>query len=376
MDFFFAAEAAQAIILSLGLADRTLEFRQQRDRAQFLRDQAEARLRVEQARRSLDEHLEHLVASAGPNAVESIAQRVLTDLSHVLPLNAGGVIGERADGEKLAVYEPESARALLEELARPRQATLRTVGQSRRSLAIAAASADGKERYGVAVVPLALAGFQWAVVLLVRPSWQEFLHQELVLAEDFCAAGAHASAQASERQQLKRRAVYDALTGALNRGSSEAHLEHSFVESVRSRRKFSTLFIDLDHFKQVNDRHGHAVGDECLKRVAAQIRAELTPQQELGRYGGEEFVVALPDFAEPEARALAERIRNAVRSDPLVVGAAIVPLTVSIGGASRMAGDVGIKPLLERADQALYAAKGAGRDRVEWAIQLDAAQTA
>lgn len=375
MDSFFAAEAAQAIILSLGLADRTLEFRQQRDRAQFLRDQAEARLRVEQARRSLDEHLEHLVAAAAPNALEAIVARTIVDLGQVLPLTAVGALAERADGSRLTFHEPQAQSALLDELTRPRGATLRTVGQSRRSLSITAATSDGAKRYGVAVVPLSLAGFNWAVALLVRPSWQEFGAQELVLAEDFCAAAAHAADLAAERQQLQRRAVYDALTGALNRGSIEVHLEQAGADAARSRRPFAVLFIDLDHFKHVNDRHGHAVGDECLKRVAALIRGELAPPHEFGRYGGEEFVVALIDCDDDKARALAERIRLAVRAEPLVVGNAIVPLTVSIGGAARLPGDPSIKPVLARADRALYAAKDGGRDRVEWAMQL-AAQSA
>jgi diguanylate cyclase (GGDEF)-like protein len=374
MDSFFAAEAAQAIILSLGLADRTLEFRKQRDRAQFLRDQAEARLRVEQARRSLDEDLEALVAAAGPGALPAILQRGLSHLAQVLPLQAAGMMAERVDGERLLLAEPAGASPLLEDVARPRVATLRTVGQSRRSLVITAIAADGAKRYGVAVLPLALPGCTWSVALLVRPSWQEFSHADLTLAEDFAAVAAHAAGQAQERSQLQRRAVYDALTGALNRGSIEAHLEHGFSDAVKTRRPYAALFIDLDHFKHVNDRFGHAVGDECLKRVAAQIRAQLGPEQEFGRYGGEEFVVALPGTSDEDARALAERIRLAIRAEPIVATSAIVPLTVSIGGSSRMAGD-SVKQVLERADQALYAAKDAGRDRVEWAAHL-AAQSA
>src|SRR5207247_2632809 len=98
----------------------------------------------------------------------------------------------------------------------------------------------------------------------------------------------------------------------------------------------------------------------------------LGTAQEFGRYGGEEFVVALPAAERGEANALAERIRQAVRAEPIVAAGAIVPLTVSIGGAVRAPGETSFKGLLARADQALYAAKNAGRDRVEWASETTA----
>lgn len=126
---------------------------------------------------------------------------------------------------------------------------------------------------------------------------------------------------------------------------------------------FSLLQLDLDHFKSINDRHGHAAGDAVLVSVARTLAGSLRPGDAMGRTGGEEFVVALAGGTAPEeARRIAERLRQAVQSAPAVPGG--MPVTVSIGIATVAAGDHDAEQVLGRADAALYAAKAAGRNRV------------
>jgi diguanylate cyclase (GGDEF)-like protein len=123
--------------------------------------------------------------------------------------------------------------------------------------------------------------------------------------------------------------------------------------------------IDLDHFKSINDRFGHAVGDQLLQRFAAAMRTSLHTRELFGRYGGEEFLVLFPDCTLDQARASAERLRNALRDQHLRIDDQDVTVTLSLGLASYESGDVLFDQIARRADIALYVAKTQGRDRVE-----------
>lgn len=161
-----------------------------------------------------------------------------------------------------------------------------------------------------------------------------------------------------QRDQALALADLDPLTGVLNRRAWHQHVEvHAGMEATG---RLSLLFLDLDHFKQVNDRIGHEGGDRVLRLFADVMRRALRGQDVLGRYGGEEFVVALPGLEAAQACAVAERIRESLHTASTADG---MPLTVSIGVAVRQPGEA-LQGVLRRADAAVYAAKDAGRDRV------------
>lgn len=164
--------------------------------------------------------------------------------------------------------------------------------------------------------------------------------------------------------QLRRAARHDRLTGLLNRHAMDDVLT---LERQRARRMgtpFSALMVDIDHFKQVNDRLGHAAGDHTLRMVAQHLRRHLRATDVVSRWGGEEFLVLLPVTSRAEASHLAEKLCEGVRRLPIPWGGEDLSCTVSIGVAQwRAAGDTS-DALLARADQALYCAKNGGRDRV------------
>ncbi|MEN5118165.1 diguanylate cyclase [Luteimonas sp. TWI662] len=164
-----------------------------------------------------------------------------------------------------------------------------------------------------------------------------------------------------ERDLALRQAHTDALTGLLNRRSWDARLP---VLLAAAPAHLSVMFLDLDHFKRINDALGHSTGDRCLREVARVLRLELDPAWPVARYGGEEFVVALPGTDAATALQIAERIRTRFRT-ALADFDALRP-TVSIGVAAHQAGE-DADTLLRRADHALYQAKQAGRDRVQLA---------
>lgn len=167
---------------------------------------------------------------------------------------------------------------------------------------------------------------------------------------------------------LDRLAAIDHLTGLLNRRGLEARLEEELQRAARSGQPLSVLMIDVDYFKQFNDRHGHSAGDDCLIKVARCLRKHTRAEDVISRYGGEEFLVVLTNADTREAATAAEKLRAAITEmDPLATGATI---SVTIGAASMAAGTVleklpAAEELIRSADEALYRGKEAGRNRVE-----------
>jgi len=163
---------------------------------------------------------------------------------------------------------------------------------------------------------------------------------------------------------LRYRSRHDALTGLLNRRAMEETLLVQMQRSRRTGEPFTVLMIDLDHFKTVNDRHGHAAGDRALKHTAAALKAELREVDAVGRFGGEEFLILMPGATVETALPVAERLRTALVVDAPAAEGATLLLSASIGIAQWREPAEEPSRLLMRADAALYDAKQRGRDCV------------
>lgn len=177
----------------------------------------------------------------------------------------------------------------------------------------------------------------------------------------------------TERSQrdLERSARLDYLTGIYNRGAIEELAAAQLAQAQRHGMPMSLMVVDIDHFKRINDELGHAAGDKALAETVKLFRTLLRTEDLIGRLGGEEFVVLMPDTDAIQARNAGERLRRAVANNPLQLDPGERPMTVSIGVAEFRAEDAGFARLLLRADSALYAAKRGGRNRV----QVDQLQT-
>ena len=170
-----------------------------------------------------------------------------------------------------------------------------------------------------------------------------------------------ALARLRTEERIRHDALHDPLTGLANRTLLSDRLEHALARSTRDRRPTGVLFIDLDDFKAVNDRFGHAVGDAVLAELAGRLKAAVRPADTVARLGGDEFVVVCEDVDCEAATALGRRMEQALRQ-PLAVDGAEHRLTASIGIAL---GRTDPDALLGDADTAVYQAKAAGRGRVE-----------
>lgn len=170
-------------------------------------------------------------------------------------------------------------------------------------------------------------------------------------------------------EEVANMAVHDPLTGIYNRRYLEQKLREEMARSMRYDRPLSCVMIDVDHFKRINDTHGHAIGDRVLQEVARRLHGVARSNDVLARYGGEEFTLLLPESGPNEARRTAERIRGIIAARPFVVsenGTAptSIMITASLGVCTRTAATLDGSQLVSGADQALYQAKSTGRNRV------------
>lgn len=163
--------------------------------------------------------------------------------------------------------------------------------------------------------------------------------------------------------RIQELATRDELTGLVNRRHIQELMEQEHRRCVRSGHTFCLAVVDVDHFKEVNDRHGHAGGDEVLRTLAREMQAALRMSDVLARWGGEEFVMMLSDSRAALARGGAERVRERVMGLRFQLDGGPLAITVSVGLAEHHAGET-VSQTLERADRALYEAKAQGRNRV------------
>jgi len=164
-------------------------------------------------------------------------------------------------------------------------------------------------------------------------------------------------------QRLAILSVTDSLTGAFNRRHLDATLAATCLDAERHGDLTAVLLIDIDHFKDINDKYGHRRGDEILKAVTNRLASTLRAGDTLARWGGEEFVILLPRTSQHGAAVLAERVRSIVAGEPFADQGDTIPVTVSVGMAVSKTCDP--EHLMSRADWALYQAKNGGRNRVK-----------
>jgi two-component system cell cycle response regulator len=170
--------------------------------------------------------------------------------------------------------------------------------------------------------------------------------------------------QIKTREQLEYQATHDFLTGIWNRRAVLDLLHGEFERVRRSKGVFGVLMLDLDHFKKVNDTYGHLAGDSVLQEAGRRIQHAVRPYDWAGRYGGEEFLILLPECGKDEVQLCAERIRLAMSSEPILAEGTEIVITVSIGSVVVNPALQTEKDALSSADAALYQAKSQGRNRI------------
>lgn len=172
------------------------------------------------------------------------------------------------------------------------------------------------------------------------------------------------------REELRDQATRDSLTRLWNRAAIFDILQSELGRARRGDASVSVILADLDHFKRINDTYGHLVGDAVLRETASRMRSAVRPYDEIGRYGGEEFLLVLPNCGTDAAVALGERLQKAISEEAIILDEGAIPITLSLGVATSEA-TIDMHEFLAAADAALYRAKDNGRNRLELAYQTD-----
>lgn len=348
---------------AVGLVHRIREYREQRDRDRLARADTERRMLREAARTDLVNALQSTLRQVEQREVTWSGFRVMID--HLLPLLPVDTLAVTADGyheRELLLVEPALRKDELAAALQGRALALRRQVANGIALQQPLTSPEGVSTE--AVIPLKVAAPAWGGLILQRTGTGGFAPDEMALASEFFRIAQMHIDQAVAAIKLRQSAELDALTGSLNRRSIDQWLVRSFAEADRDGQPLSVLFVDLDRFKRINDRYGHAAGDQCLRAVAGTLAGALEEGDMFGRYGGEEFIALLPGRSGAAARQIGERLRAAVERQVMEWEGQAIKLTVSVGVATRRDGERTPAATIERADKALYASKRAGRNCV------------
>jgi diguanylate cyclase (GGDEF)-like protein/PAS domain S-box-containing protein len=171
--------------------------------------------------------------------------------------------------------------------------------------------------------------------------------------------------QANEK--LQKKALTDDLTGLYDHGAVLNRLKEEVQRALRQKESISVLMADFDHFKKINDKYGHQIGDQVLKNTSQLIQKVFRSYDIKGRYGGEEFLIVMPNTKQKQAQKAAERLRKSINKKPMLIEGKSIPASISIGLISSYPhkDQIDCEDLLKHSDKALYKAKEKGRDRVE-----------
>jgi diguanylate cyclase (GGDEF)-like protein len=202
----------------------------------------------------------------------------------------------------------------------------------------------------------------------IRPVHRPFAQEDVTRLASLVPQAAVALENLRIREEIHSLAATDGLTGLWNHRRMHDLLAEEMRRSSRYHRALSALMLDVDSFKAFNDTYGHPNGDQLLRRIAGVLHNNVRTVDHLGRYGGEEFLVILPETTKDDACRLAERIRSEVEAHATVtIDEVTVHRTVSVGVASYPEDALNPAELVQRADEALYRAKRAGKNCVIWA---------
>jgi eukaryotic-like serine/threonine-protein kinase len=344
-------------------------------------------LTVERLRRERAEALHALEKRVHQLETLQSMGRMLTaklDLGQVL----GSVVDSAvrltgADSGRLVLLEERGAQLTIRAVRTPEDEMARAVREDcRDTLAIQVMSTNqalrwplsaddtmrpGAPKVPVLYVPLRLRDKPLGVLSVESQQRRQRSFSEADVGPLLALADYAAIAIANARlfSEIQLQSYTDGLTGLHNRKHFFMLAEREYQRALRFKRTLSVVMVDIDHFKQVNDRYGHATGDQVIAEVAQRCRTGIRTIDLLGRYGGEEFVLCLPETDAAGAAHLAERLRQRIGCAPVFTLGGPLPITVSLGVASMGPNTLDATALIQAADAALLAAKQAGRNRVQ-----------
>jgi diguanylate cyclase (GGDEF)-like protein len=297
---------------------------------------------------------------------DEVMRRLLTSLTHTLGGDSAVLLTGR-DDDRLVVAAAHGAAAAVGTQLYPVPSDLLGLAGHRVRTVVPGEGPPFGELLGVPgswwAIPAAERGESFGILLVGASRDGVMTEAQAQIAAAIAGQGMTAYENARLFSQVRQMATVDGLTGLYNRNHFFAEADRRLRIARREGQQIAAVMVDIDHFKRINDTYGHPVGDEVIRVVAGRLRDAVRDSDVLGRYGGEEFALVTPQTG-ASAVELAERLRQVVSADPVPTAAGPLPVTISVGLADRSGGEQDLRQLLARADEALYEAKQAGRDRV------------
>lgn len=365
----FVLLASSTLLMALGLMHKTMRSHAAWARELEASKETDRMLRLEQSQRQFSQEVDAFLDSVLPNDFEEVVlNSFLSHLDRVISVSASAVVVSHRGQMRLVSRFPQGNNTLFASVLATRENLLQSVCLSDKAAIL------HSDDYGLAVgdeplstlcvVPVEAPRNEWAGVVLARTSKTEFQFGELLLVKRFAEHVRMAFENANKFNKIRRQAETDTLTGLMNRRAITGRAERAFKKARSLQHDLSFLFIDIDNFKLVNDTYGHEAGDRALFNVAQICQSSLRDNDQVGRYGGEEFIAILPGTGEHHAQIVAERIRQSVSDSSLNLEDGAIQLTVSVGISEITRRFKNSQDMLNAADRALYVAKRDGRNRV------------
>ncbi len=360
---FEVALALDAILLSLALADRTLSIKRERDKARVELERVDTAYKREQLLAEFVRQSQALVTDNRSedflreldNLMFSSIRRILRVKGGVLLVRENEKVWQRSFGEGMML-----SRLIARITKERRESLLDACGRGEIDVGDLEEFPDRRGYYQYLMIPIKIREHMDYCMLLVVPQDQS-LDKDLIYGlREYVEKAVHARMDAENMEQLQRSARYDDMTGVFNRASMEVHISHMLELCADGGRGLALAFVDLDHFKGLNDSMGHDFGDECLKLLCQTMRDILPKEAVVGRFGGDEFLVLLSGSDYFHATEVLARLNPALQEAAPALNN--VALSVSVGIAECPSGQkMPMADLLKKADVSLYAAKAAGR---------------
>ncbi|PWH16584.1 MAG: hypothetical protein DDG59_09465 [Anaerolineae bacterium] len=270
---------------------------------------------------------------------------------------------QAGEASRIRLFKPTAVESYSARAVRHRRPFLIEDIQMEDSVGVEADFPDMPLISSLIVAPLLTEERVYGALSLGSTHKAAFTPADLRLLTSFAATATTALRNAQLHAAVQQQAITDPLTGLYNRRGFWDLAEHELLRAHRFHRPLTLILIDIDRFKEINDTYGHLMGDKILAAVSANCRAELRQVDIVARYGGDEFVVLLPETSLQEALPAAERLRTRIADLRFPHNGEVISTTICVGLAELQAGDT-LKALIERTDQALYRAKQSGRNQV------------
>lgn len=347
----------EAIIFSIGLGDRLMQMKEQRDSATIRNEKTQFAYKLEKRfnalttrinmdiHKSKNSHYQNYLVDEFHSAFEDILELKSTYAIYQDANNISTVHSDKYQNKNIQKHL-YADKVAIENIAQKQKSEIITIDEIK-----------------FLVVPTLVRNNEWGAVLFETENDQLPSRETHQFLKKYASELIHSILNANSIHAIKSKAEMDELTGLYNRGAIEALIKHELEKPYNEHAPLSVAFIDFDDFKDINDKYGHQAGDLCLKALAKSLKQRLPPSFHIGRFGGDEFIAILPATKSVRAYEYIQQAKNELTA--VTYKDQTIEYKVSIGISSQNREDTNLESLLEQADKALYLSKKAGKNRIK-----------